>query len=101
MRVFPFSCLIALLPPANRIRPTIPPPPPPANSSEGKSPQPQNITPKIIEELEKIQLKKAAKPSPPYENAEFHKNLEAASSPNATAKQTTGSRKTGTVIVES
>ncbi|KAG7226352.1 hypothetical protein INR49_013763, partial [Caranx melampygus] len=52
------------------------------------------LNPKIIEQLEKIKLKKAAKPSPHYENAEFHKNLEAASSLNTAATQARASRKT-------
>ncbi|XP_071319758.1 circularly permutated Ras protein 1-like isoform X2 [Trachinotus anak] len=85
----------ALLPPVNRIRPTTPPPPPPTNSAETKSPKLPTSTPKITEQLEKSKVKKVVKPTPFYENAEFHNKLElAASSINTTARQTPSPQRT-------
>ncbi|XP_056222360.1 circularly permutated Ras protein 1-like isoform X3 [Seriola aureovittata] len=84
----------ALLPPVNRIRPSTPPPPPPTNSTVAKSPKLPKSTPKIVEQLEKSKVKKVVKPSPFYENAKFHSKLEAASSINTTAQQTTSPRRT-------
>ncbi|XP_039991541.1 circularly permutated Ras protein 1-like [Xiphias gladius] len=84
----------ALLPPVSRIRPRTPPPPPPTNSAEAKSPKFQTSTPKIIEKLEKSKVKKVVKPTPFYENAEFHNQRKTASSINTTAQQTTSPRRT-------
>lgn len=97
-----FSCLcfLALLPPVNRIRPRNPPPPPPTVSAEAKSPKSLQSTSKGIEQLEKSkEVKKAVKPTPFYENAEFHNKQQAASSISATPQQQTLPRKTGTVNV--
>ncbi|GLD57522.1 circularly permutated Ras protein 1-like protein [Lates japonicus] len=83
----------ALLPPVNRVRPSIPPPPPPTNSAEAKSPKfPRS--PKIFEQLEKSKVKKVVKPSPFYENAEFHNKQGTASSTSTIAQQTTSPRRT-------
>ncbi|XP_029312478.1 circularly permutated Ras protein 1-like [Cottoperca gobio] len=85
----------ALLPRVNRIRPRIPPPPPPTNSAEAKSPKSLQLTPKVIEQLEKSkEVKTAVKPSPFYENAKFHNKTEAASSNSITPQQTPLPRKT-------
>lgn len=85
----------ALLPPVNRIRPRNPPPPPPTVSTEAKSPKSLQSTSKDIEQLEKSkEVKKAVKPTPFYENAEFHNKQQAASSINATPQQQTLPRKT-------
>ncbi|XP_029384153.1 circularly permutated Ras protein 1-like isoform X3 [Echeneis naucrates] len=77
----------ALLPPLHRIRPSVPPPPPPTTSAEPKSPKLLKPTPKAIEQLEKIIVKKVVKPTPHYENFEFHNKVEATSSINTTALQ--------------
>lgn len=87
----------ALLPPINRLRPrgAPPPPPPQTHSAEDKSPISPRSSPKVIEQLEKSkEVKKAAKPSPFYENAEFHKKMEAAPSSRITPQQITPPRKT-------
>ncbi|XP_042363995.1 circularly permutated Ras protein 1-like isoform X2 [Plectropomus leopardus] len=87
----------ALLPPVNWIRPRSPPPPPPTNSAEAKSPKSLQSSPKVIEQLEKSkEVKKTVKSTPFYENAEFHKNQQAASSisPPGTHQQQTPPRKT-------
>ncbi|XP_018520033.1 LOW QUALITY PROTEIN: circularly permutated Ras protein 1-like [Lates calcarifer] len=83
----------ALLPPVNRVRPSIPPPPPPTNPAEAKPPKfPRS--PKIFEQLEKSKVKKVVKPSPFYENAEFHNKQGTASSTSTIAEQTTSPRRT-------
>ncbi|XP_059180809.1 circularly permutated Ras protein 1-like isoform X2 [Centropristis striata] len=85
----------ALLPPVSRVRPRSPPPPPPTHSAEDKSPKSLRSSPKVIEQLEKSkEVKKAAKPTPFYENAEFHKKTGAAPSSSITPQQTTPPRKT-------
>ncbi|XP_035796852.2 circularly permutated Ras protein 1-like isoform X2 [Amphiprion ocellaris] len=86
----------ALLPPVNRIRPSNPPPPPPPPpTNSAKSPKAIPSSPKIIEQLEKSRdVKKVAKSTRFYENAEFHNKLGAACSVNATPQKTTSSRKT-------
>ncbi|XP_034564073.1 circularly permutated Ras protein 1-like [Notolabrus celidotus] len=86
----------ALLPPVNWIRPCTPPPPPPTSSAEAKSPKYHQSQPKIIEQLEKTkEVKKVVKPSPFYENAEFHKKTELASSISKSPQHTpTPPRKT-------
>lgn len=93
--LFLCSCLLALLPPNNRIRPRTPPPPPPTNSEEVKSAKFHTSPPKVIEQLETSKAKKVAKPSLLYENEEFHNKLGAALSINATGQQTTSPRRTG------
>lgn len=92
-------CFLALLPPVNRIRPRSPPPPPPqTNSADAKSPKSVQSPPKVIEQLEKgKEVKKVVKPTPFYENAEFHNKPEAASSVSIAPQPPP--RKTGTVIV--
>ncbi|XP_069547559.1 circularly permutated Ras protein 1-like isoform X1 [Brachyistius frenatus] len=89
----------ALLPPINRIRPSTPPPPPPppptsTNSVKANSPKPLTSPPKIIEQLKKKKVQQVMKPSVFYENAEFHKKLEVASSSSVTPQQSTPPRKT-------
>ncbi|KAI3365620.1 hypothetical protein L3Q82_010706, partial [Scortum barcoo] len=85
----------ALLPPVNRIRPRTPPPPPPTISAEAKSQKSPQSLPKIIEQLEKNkEVKKVAKPTVFYENAEFYSKVQAASSISETPQQTTPPRRT-------
>lgn len=86
----------ALLPPVNWIRPRCPPPPPPpTTSAEAKSQKCLHPPPNVIKQLEKSkEVKKAVKPSPVYENAEFHNKPEAAPTSSVTPQQPTLPRKT-------
>uniref|UniRef100_UPI003AAE8569 circularly permutated Ras protein 1-like isoform X3 n=1 Tax=Centroberyx gerrardi TaxID=166262 RepID=UPI003AAE8569 len=85
----------ALLPPINRMRPSNPPPPPPTNSAEAKTTKSAPTAQKFIEHLEKKEeVKKDVKPSPFYENVEFHLKAGAASSVDTPPQQITPPRRT-------
>ncbi|XP_029978556.1 circularly permutated Ras protein 1-like [Sphaeramia orbicularis] len=85
----------ALLPPINRIRPRSPPPPPPTSSAEVKTCKSGPSSPKFIEHLGKNkEVKKVVKPTPFYENTDFHRKTGAASSSSVTPPQSTPPRKT-------
>ncbi|XP_058476147.1 circularly permutated Ras protein 1-like isoform X2 [Solea solea] len=88
----------ALLPPVNRVRPSIPPPPPPTttHTADAKSPKFHASAPlMIVDQLEKGKVvKKPVKPPQHYENVGFHTKLEAARSHNDPSKQSATPRKT-------
>ncbi|KAM4524602.1 circularly permutated Ras protein 1-like isoform 2-T2 [Odontesthes bonariensis] len=84
----------ALLPPVNWIRPCTAPPPPPTHSAKAKAQQSLSSSPKVTKQLEKSREVKVTKPTSFYENAEFHKRLEAASPMSGTPQQTTPLTKT-------
>ncbi|XP_072229733.1 circularly permutated Ras protein 1-like [Leuresthes tenuis] len=84
----------ALLPPVNWIRPRTAPPPPPTHSAKAKAQQSPTSSPKVTKQLEKSREVKVTNPTSFYENAEFHKRLEAASPLSRTPQQTTPPTKT-------
>ncbi|XP_011486473.1 uncharacterized protein LOC101167492 isoform X2 [Oryzias latipes] len=73
----------ALLPPANRMRPQSPPPPPPTRSAKNKK----------QERSQEVKVKKSAS-FVFYENAQFHMDQEATSTPNLVPQQTNPNLKT-------
>lgn len=77
--------LVALLPPANRMRPRSPPPPPPTHSAKNKE----------QERSQEVKVKKSSTSF--YENAQFHINRETTSTTNVFPQQTNPNRKTGTM----
>lgn len=88
-----YLCLLALLPPVNRIRPRSPPPPPPTNSAEARLPKSPQSRPKVIEQLENSEeVKKAVKPTPFYGNAEIHNKASTRDFPAQLTSRKTGTR---------
>ncbi|XP_047465520.1 circularly permutated Ras protein 1-like isoform X2 [Mugil cephalus] len=85
----------ALLPPLNRVRPRSPPPPPPTLSNSTKATTSEsalfsaNVSSRI-EQLGKTLEAKVTKPTPFYENAEFHNK---ASNVSMTPQHTTTRKK--------
>ncbi|XP_068610799.1 circularly permutated Ras protein 1-like [Brachionichthys hirsutus] len=82
----------ALLPPANRVRPRIPPPPPPTSSADGKPEKSLPVQGRIIDQSDKNrEVVKPVKPACFYENAAFHNKPETSTS--AAPQQATPPRK--------